>query len=96
MPEVDVDRETVCTLSTELAQYIERYGKKHRELKVQEALSALMHTMAYLVGTTASRTAREDLVANLKRLLPDLLDRTLKAAEIEAEGENVAEPAHLH
>jgi hypothetical protein len=98
MPEVDIDREIVCELGTELARYIELYGKKHRELKVQEALSALMHAMAYLVGTTASRIGREDLVANVKRLLPNLLDRTLKArAEMEAEAGNLAESAaHLH
>jgi hypothetical protein len=94
MHEVEINSETVCRLSTEIAQHIERHGKKRHELKVQEALAALMHTMAYLVGTTASRISREDLVANVKRLLPDLLDRTLKAtAEIEAEADDLAEPA---
>jgi hypothetical protein len=98
MNEVEINSETVASLGTELARYIEKYGAKHRDLKVEEALSALMHTVAYLVGTTASRTGRENLVANVKRLLPDLLDRTLKAtAEVEAEVENMAEPAvHVH
>ncbi len=53
-----------------------------------------MQAVSYLIGTTDSRTDREALIANIKRLLPDLLDRTLaRAAEMEAKKENAAEPA---
>jgi hypothetical protein len=98
MHKVEINEETVAKLTIELTRHIESYGATHRELIVQEALSAAMHVISYLIATTASRTDREDLVANIKRMLPDVLQRSLaRGAEMEASANHAAqEIRHVH
>jgi hypothetical protein len=98
MREVEINAEIVAELGSKLERCIDRYGEKHPDMKIQDALSALMHVIAYFVGTTACPGCREDLVANVMHFLPDMLDRTLaRAAEMEPDADGAAEPAgHLH
>jgi hypothetical protein len=98
MHEVTINAEIVCELGSKLERCIDRYGAKHSHMKVQDALSALIHVIGYLVGRTTCPTCREDLAGNVMHFLPDLLDRTLaRAAEMDADADDAAEHAsHLH
>ena len=97
MPEIDIDRDTAGKLGTEIVEYVNKYGTKHPELKTGDVMMALMQAMMFAVATITSRAGRENAAMDVKRILPDMIDRALaRAAEIEAEGGDVAEPAALH
>lgn len=77
MHQVPIDPHRVMDLALELSRFIADYGTKHPEMITQEALAAAMRAMGYVVASCEGRSDREDLIANIERILPAVLARAL-------------------
>jgi hypothetical protein len=82
--EVHLNPDIVMELSLELLRLISRYGvEQHPEMITQEALASILQAAGYLIASTEDRTDRADLIANVERILPAVLNRALAGLNAE-------------